>query len=149
MKKTGLPLEIFRNYLRKKGLKFTRERLIIFNGIISISKHFDADSLCEFLKGRNKNISRASVYRTIPLLVKSGLITESLRCNNKFSYELTFGRRHHDHMVCVKCGRIIEFYDARIEKLQNEVCKKRGFEPLRHKLGIKGYCRACLSKMRK
>ena len=141
--------EKFNSYLKSKGLKFTPERKIILQEVFSLRKHFNADQLFEKLHKKNKQISRATVYRTLPLLVESGLIIETLRCQGKVSYEQIFGHKHHGHLVCIKCGRIIEFRDERIERLQEEVCKKHNFKPVEHRLGIRGYCSECLARMNK
>jgi len=79
-------------------------------------------------------------------LVESGLIVETLRCQGKVSYEQIFKHKHHGHLVCIKCGRVIEFRQEEIEKLQNAVCEKYNFKAVEHKLGIRGYCRRCLSR---
>lgn len=138
-------LDVFHDYLRKNRLKFTHERKAILEGIFSLHKHFDADELYEKLHYRHKRISRASIYRTLPLLVRSGLIKETLRCLGRSSYEHIFGHRHHDHLVCLKCGKVIEFSNDKIEELQNTVCKKYHFQPIEHRLGIRGYCKECRS----
>ena len=133
----------FRDYLKSKGLKFTPERQVILKGVFSLHRHFDAEELYEGLRKQGGHLSRATIYRTIPLLVESGLIKETLRCQGRVSYEHIFGHGHHDHMVCMKCGRVIEFREERIERLQEVICKKYGFRSVEHRLGIKGYCRAC------
>ena len=136
----------FRGCLKRRGLNFTPERAIIVEEVLSFKGHFNADGLYERIHGHNKKVSRASVYRTIPLLVECGLIVETLRCQGRVSYECIFGSEHHDHMVCLGCGKIIEFKDERLEELQAEICKKYGFKQIEHRLGIKGYCKECVAK---
>jgi Fur family ferric uptake transcriptional regulator len=138
----------FKSYLKKKGLKFTPERKLILKEIFSLHKHFDVEDLFGRLRKKDKRISRATIYRTLPLLVQSGLIREALRRRDKVYYEHIFGHRHHDHLVCVKCGKTVEYVDKRIGKLQNEVCRKYGFRSVEHRLGIKGYCRKCQDKIK-
>lgn len=139
----------FRDHLKKKGLKFTPERELILKEVFSCHKHFDVEELFLRLRSKNRAISRATIYRLLPLLIDSGLIREALRCPDRVYYEHVFGHPHHDHLLCIKCGRAIEFRDERIEKLQSEVCKKYGFEPIEHRLGIKGHCRRCQKKISK
>ena len=134
---------IFRNYLKERGLKFTPERQLILKTVFSLHQHFDIDQLWERLHRKDRRLSRATIYRTLPLLIDSGLIQETFRCQEKVSYEHTFGHKHHDHMLCLKCGKVIEFRDERIEKLQEAVCKKYGFKVIQHRLGIRGYCEKC------
>ena len=136
----------FCSFLKSKGLKFTPERRVILEGVFSFHKHFDVDQLYDKLRGQGEHVSRASIYRTLPLLIKSGLIAESLRCQESVSYEHIFGHEHHDHMLCIKCGKVTEFRNEKIEELQEEVCKEYGFMALEHRLGIRGYCKRCRKK---
>jgi len=138
----------FKNYLRKNGLKFTPERQLILKGVLSLHKHFDIDQLWEKLHQKDNRLSRATIYRTLPLLVDCNLIQETLRCQGRVHYEHIFGHKHHDHMVCIKCGKVIEFRNEEIERLQEEVCKKYHFKPVDHRLGIRGYCEECQKKLR-
>ena len=137
----------FRNYLKERGLKFTSERALILKVIFSLRKHFDIDQLWERLHKKDKRLSRATIYRTLPLLVDSGLIRETLRCQERVQYEHIFGHKHHDHLVCLKCGKVIEFKKEEIEKLQEEVCKRYHFKAVEHRLGIRGYCEQCQNKV--
>lgn len=135
--------EKFNSYLKSKGLKFTPERKIILEEIASLHKHFNADQLFEKVHKKNKQISRATVYRALPLLAESGLITETLPCQNKVGYERSFERRPHSHLLCMKCGRVIEFKEEQAKRLGDIIRQKYKFEPM--KLGIRGYCDKCLS----
>ena len=138
----------FEEFLKSKELKYTFERKSIVKAMFLFYKHFDVEELFEKLHKQGNHISRATIYRTIPLLLKSGLITEALRCQDKTSYENIFNKKHHDHLVCINCGKIIEFYNEKIEKLQEEVCKQHNFVPIEHRLGIKGYCEDCYKKIK-
>lgn len=138
--------KIFIDFLKTRELKFTPEREEILNAVFSIHRHFDVEDLYQLLREQAKNISHATIYRVIPLLIESHLIKESLRCLGKVSYEHIFGHGHHDHLVCINCGKVVEFNEEQIEKLQLEVCKKYGFKPVEHHLGIKGYCERCQKK---
>ena len=139
----------FMDHLKKKGLKFTPERKLILKEVFSFHKHFDVEELFLKLRRKDKGISRATIYRTLPLLIESGLIREALRCRDRVYYEHVFGHEHHDHLLCIECGRAIEFKEDRIEKLQDTICKKYGFEPVEHRLGIRGYCKRCQKKISK
>ncbi len=136
----------FREHLKREGLKSTPERMVILREVLSAKKHFNADELYESIHKHNKKVSRATVYRTIPLLVECGLIIETLRCQGRVSYERTFGFEHHDHMVCLGCGKIIEFKDDRLEELQTQICERYEFKQVEHRLGIRGYCKECVVK---
>lgn len=136
-------LDKFIEYLRLKELKYTPERKIILEEVFKLHTHFNSEILFEKICRRTKKISKATIYRTIPILIDSGLMKEVLRQNGRAYYEHTFGHGHHDHLLCVKCGRVIEFYNKNIEKLQERICNEYDFKPTDHKLGIRGYCKRC------
>ena len=134
---------IFKDCLKSRGFKFTPQRRAILEEVFASHQHFDIEGLFESLRKRGKRISRATIYRTLPLLAESNLIKEAFRSQEKVSYEHIFGHDHHDHLLCIKCGKAIEFKDEKIEKLQEAVCEKYNFKPIEHRLGIKGYCKRC------
>jgi len=133
--------DLLLDYMRQKNLQWTSQRELVLQEILETPAHFDADALLARLRERGHAVSRATVYRTLPHLQACGLIREVLRCQGRAQYERT--ATHHDHMVCVRCGKIIEFRDDRIEKLQENLCRKHGFKPLDHRLGIRGICNEC------
>ncbi len=139
---------IFKNYLKAKGLKFTPERRLILEGVFSFSGHFNIEKLYDKLHRKTGTLSLATIYRTLPHLIESGLIREVMRCQNRPQYEKSFGYPHHDHLICIKCGKIFEFRDDEIEELQNKVCRRFAFRPTEHRLGIRGYCRSCQAKVK-
>jgi Fur family ferric uptake transcriptional regulator len=133
----------FRNYLKQRGLKFTQERCQILEEVFSLHKHFDVEDIYSRLKEKKEPVSRATIYRTFPLLIESGLIKEAFQDERKLHFEHTFGHKHHDHLLCLRCGKIIEFREEKIEKLQELICKKYDFAPMKHRLAIMGYCKEC------
>ena len=135
--------DIFKEYLLSKNLKFTAERQTILDRVFANHKHFEADELLVDLRQNKLKISKATIYRTLSLLVKSGLLREVIFGERHAHYEQVYGHEHHDHLVCNNCGKIIEFVEHRIEKLQDEVCKKNKFEPESHRLQIQGLCEDC------
>jgi Fur family ferric uptake transcriptional regulator len=137
------PEDHFRGFLRENGLAFTAARAAILRGIVASRGHFDADALHERLRRAGKTLSSATIYRTLPLFVRSGIIRETLRSRGRARYEPSWGRGHHDHLECLVCGRIIEFRDEELERLQDRVCRTHRFRPVEHRLGIRGYCAAC------
>ncbi len=134
--------EKFREFLTTKGLKLTKERDEILHEMLGMKKHFDLEELFIRLKTKGSKVSRASVYRTIPLLIGSGLIEEVERVDRHAHYERV-SDDHHDHMICIKCGKVTEFYSPTIEMLQSEICQKEKFKGIRHSLEIFGYCEKC------
>jgi Fur family ferric uptake transcriptional regulator len=101
------------------------------------------ERLYEKLRRKGKRLSRATIYRNLPLLRGSGLIKDVLARQKQSSYEHIFGHDHHDHLLCIKCGRLIEFSEEKIERLQETICKRYGFTSVEHTLAIKGYCKRC------
>ncbi|NTU41922.1 MAG: transcriptional repressor [Nitrospirales bacterium] len=136
----------FREYLLTKGLKLTRERDEILSEIVAMEKHFDPEELFRRLRAKGSKVSRASVYRTISLLVECGFIEQVERVDRHAHYERVAKDRHHDHMICMSCGRVIEFYSPTLEMLQEELCQRENFRGIRHSLEIMGYCRTCSEK---
>lgn len=139
--------DIKENGLRKslsvRGLRLTRERREILDEILAMEGHFDPESLLRRLKARGSSVSRASVYRTLPILVECGYICQAEKTDRHAHYERLAERDHHDHMICLKCGRVIEFYSPGLEDLQKTLCDREKFRPLRHSLDILGYCQTC------
>ncbi len=135
--------KVFKEYLKARGLKLTKERALILKDISSRSGHFDPEELYIGMKKRGLKISKASIYRTLPLLLDSGLIEQVERTEKHAHYEQTFGRNHHDHMLCISCGSVTEFFSEALEDLQDKICSKKDFEGVTHTLEIKGYCRKC------
>lgn len=133
----------FEKYLRTQGLKFTPQRKLILKKVFAKHDHFEADDLVMDFRLEGKKLSRATVYRTLPLLVQCGLIREVQFGDNHAHYEHTLGHKHHDHLICIRCGKVVEFCDDSIEKLQENVCVKHSFQAESHSLEIKGYCHQC------
>ena len=132
-----------RDYLRPKGLKFTPERQLILKEVFSTHRHFEVDDLFVRIRRRDKRISRSTLYRTLRLLVECGLLREVLFGERHSHYEHVLGHEHHDHLLCLRCGRVIEFSNGSIENLQERVCREHEFQPRGHQLQIRGYCRKC------
>jgi Fur family transcriptional regulator, ferric uptake regulator len=135
--------KIFQNFLGEKGLKFTKERIAVLKEVFSSHSHFEPENLYLRIKASGSKASRASVYRTLSLLVESGLVEKVTRTEKSNVYEHTFGHSHHDHMICDGCGSIIEFYSEKLENLQKEICVGNGFDGRSHTLEIHGYCTEC------
>ena len=135
--------KIFQNFLGLKGLKLTKERTAVLKEVFAFHGHFDPEHLYLRIKDSGSKASRASVYRTLSLLVESGLVEKVTRTDKGNVYEHTFGHTHHDHMICDLCGSIIEFYSEKLENLQEEICLSNYFDGKSHTLEIRGYCAEC------
>lgn len=136
-------IQIFREFIREKGLRNTPEREAIVREIFSTHDHFDADELLLRLRNKNKNVSKASIYRTIPLLVESGLIKEVFYEDGHLHYEHIYGHKDHCHFRCICCGKILEFAEDEILKIQSRIEKKLGFVVTSHRFELSGYCPEC------
>lgn len=139
-------IQKFREYIKEKGLRNTPERETIIDEIFAIHNHFDVDELYLRLRNKGKRISKASLYRAIPLLIDSGLIKEVYFEDGHLHYEHIYGHKHHCHLRCVGCGRIIEFVDDAVEAIQDRIGKKYDFTITFHRFELLGYCSQCLQK---
>jgi Fur family ferric uptake transcriptional regulator len=139
----------FESFLRGRALKLTTQRARIFERAFATHEHFTAERLYSWLhEEQGPKVSRATVYRTLSLLVEGGFLESLDTGRGELHYEHVLGHAHHDHMVCLGCGRIEEFVDERIEKLQQEAARAKGFEMVDHDLKLIGYCRACARERR-
>src|SRR2546422_4650473 len=133
----------FAESLAKNRLKMTRKRRAILERVLSLRGHFDVEHLLALLRESGLDISRATLYRTLPRLVEAGLVHKVEMAHGQARYEPIFGRHHHDHMVCLACGTIVEFESREIERLQEEVCRKKKFKMTDHTHQIRGLCSRC------
>ncbi|HYH06873.1 MAG TPA: transcriptional repressor [Thermoanaerobaculia bacterium] len=136
----------FQDYLQQQGLKLTSERIALVREIFSTHYHFEADELLGKMKEKSVKISRATVYRTLELLVKSNMVRRVHLGEDHYHYEHVSGNSHHDHLICTTCGNVIEFHDEQLERLQIAICEKKKFTPTFHNLQILGVCDSCRRK---
>lgn len=137
VKKTDVPKvtaeqQKFIDLLLRKKLKFTYERRHIFEEIQGLNEHFDADSLYDRLKKKGFRIARDTVYRTLPLLLECAIIQKSAGAGKRDYFERVSIKGHHDHMICIRTGKIIEFHSDEIERLQEEIARLYGFKIIFH-----------------
>ena len=126
-------IDILKNVLSNEGLRYTQQRQIIWDEIRTSSEHRDAEKIYTRIKNKNKiKVSRATVYRTIDVLVKNDLVRKVELGDGRALYEHKYNEEHHDHMICVETGKITEFYNEKLEDLQEEIVKKHGYELVRH-----------------
>ncbi len=136
----------FQQFLGGQGLKLTNERTALVREIFAIHYHFEADELLFKMKEKRVKISRATVYRTLELLVKSGMVRRVHLGEDHYHYEHVTGNSHHDHLICTTCGTVIEFNDPLLEARQHEICERKKFTPTFHNLQILGLCDSCRRK---
>ena len=125
-------VELLVEALKKEGLRFTEQRKSIWDEITSSDDHREAEDIFLSLRKKNINVSRATVYRTIDVLVKNNLVRKLDIGDAPSKYENKIDSHHHDHMICLETGDIIEFYNEELENLQDEIAKKHGYKVVRH-----------------
>src|ERR687886_485894 len=109
-------IDRFAGFLQQQGLKLTGERSALVREIFSTHYHFEADELLFKMKEKSVKISRATVYRTLELLVKSGMVRRVHLGEDHYHYEHVTGDSHHDHLICTTCGAVTEFHDETLEQ---------------------------------
>jgi Fur family ferric uptake transcriptional regulator len=132
----------FRDHLRRQRLKSTAQRDTIAKAFFATQRHISVEELYNEVKQLNPHIGYATVYRTMKLLTECGLAAERHFREGEARYE-SAEKRHHDHLICESCGKIVEFAEDRIESLQREIAKKQGFALTGHKMELYGLCRSC------
>lgn len=129
--------------IKAKGLKSTRQRSLIIDTFLASEGHASVEELWSKVRSADAKVSVATVYRTMKLLVESGLAHARNFGDGQTRYEAAIGRHHHDHLICTNCGDIIEFENDRIEQLQDTIAKRHGFKVTSHKMELYGLCKNC------
>ena len=128
-------------YLAEHGLRRTAPREAIIEAVLSTKEHFHAEELLDMARKIDASVSRATVYRTLPLLVKSGLLRELDLGRDVMFYDPNFVEHPtHNHLICVDCDKIIEFEDTNMELLENCITRRLGFSPANKIVRIEGHC---------
>lgn len=135
--------KIFEEYLQAKNLKHSEQREEILHVFLNIDKHLTANELYRIIQKKYPTVGYATIYRTLKLLCECGLCRELKFEDGTTRYEHLYGHRHHDHLICIKCGRFIEVVDPEIERLQERLVKLHGFYPERHRMELYGVCKRC------
>lgn len=130
-------------YLARKQLKQTKQRKLIVSRFLTMKTHVDAEELYESIRKEGFNIGLATIYRTLNLLRDAGLVEQNSFADGRAVFEISKPGGHHDHLVCTKCGRVIEFENEEIEKLQRAVALSHNFLLTSHRLDLYGLCEGC------
>ena len=140
MKEQQAP-EIFRKYLKDGKNRITPERFEVLDSAIKFDGHFAADDLFHLMKKNKSRVSRATVYNTLELLVQCELLTKRNFGDNMTRYESTLKKQRHDHLICVDCGRIVEFINQKIKALPEEISNDLGFNVESYSFNIFARCK--------
>ncbi len=132
--------EIFREFLKKGNNRITPERFEILDAALEFDGHFSADDLFIAMKNNNSRVSRATVYNTLELLTQAELLSVRNFGYKVNRYESAFKRQNHYHLVCIDCGRIVEFTESKLEEISEEISNKLGFEASSHSFNIFARC---------
>ena len=124
-------------------MKFTRQRELILDVLLNSNRHLSVEDMYRLVKKKDKAIGQATVFRTVKLLCEADLAQAVDFGGRVKYYEQLHGRKHHDHLICSRCGEYVEAMDPQIEKLQEKLCKKYGFLPISHRMEIFGVCKRC------
>ena len=128
--------------LRSKGIRLTAERQLVVRRAVAYL-HFTAEELVRDVRRVDPSVARGTVYRTLSLLHQAAVVEKHDFRYGPPNYEVTFAKAHHDHLMCVRCGEIIEFQEPRVEMLQQKVVKRYGYQLLSHTHKLYGLCQTC------
>lgn len=140
------PLEQFAQFLSLGGKRLTRQKRLIVEQIFSHHDHFDVNELLDHLQPllSRREISRPTVYRTLAELFKAGILRK-MTLAGRTVYEHEYGYPSHDHLYCQHCHKLIEFYNAHLERIRDQVAREHDFQVLGHRLLVHGVCARCRS----
>jgi Fur family ferric uptake transcriptional regulator len=139
-------VRLFSRYLREQGLPITQQREAVAQVVFSSAGHLSVEEIEQRLRQGEERIGKATIYRTLDLLVKSKLVEEHDFGEGFKRYEHRLSRQPvHEHLICIECGTVIEFRSDEVARIEQRVVSEHGFEPTRHRLEIYGLCRECRS----
>jgi Fur family transcriptional regulator, ferric uptake regulator len=137
-------VRLFGRYLRDQGLPVTQQREAVAEVVFSSDEHLSVDDIEQRLRRDGERIGKATIYRTLDLLVRSKLVEEHDFGEGFKRYEHRLSRQpEHEHLICLECGGVTEFESREVRRIQERVKESHGFRPARHKLEIYGLCRPC------
>jgi Fur family ferric uptake transcriptional regulator len=139
----ALSLDAFRRFLRERGLPVTTQREQVAEVLFAAGGHVSVDDVEHLLGVRDLHVGKATIYRTLDLLSQSGMIIQRDFGEGFRRYERVPGHPHHEHLICLRCGKVVEFQNNRLERLKTLIADEYGFQHSHHRLEIYGVCREC------
>src|SRR5260370_35866323 len=143
MKAFGPEMQVLMEFLRDRKLKLTPHRQLILDNFLTNEGHRSVEDIYRVVREEDPRIGYTTVYRTMKILADCGLAREIDLADGIMRYEHLYNHAHHDHLICMQCGKSIEFYKSEIEALQDEASEQLWFKGLDHKLQIYGLCNDC------
>ncbi|MCI5071445.1 transcriptional repressor [bacterium] len=137
-------LDLLNEYIKKKGLRYSKQREVIAKAFFKAQDHIEVEDLFAKIQKEDAKIGIATVYRTLNLLKECGLAVKRDFDTGIIVYEKA-QKKHHDHLICIECEKIVEFEEEKIERLQDKVAVDHGFKLTFHKMELYGLCSACQS----
>ncbi|MCH7683537.1 MAG: transcriptional repressor [Gemmatimonadetes bacterium] len=136
-------VEGFRGYMRDHNLPLTHQREAIASALFHSEEHLSVEDIEAILRDENVHVGKATVYRTLDLLVRAGLVDEHDFGEGFKRFEPRSARSHHEHLICLACGKVVEFTSERIERMKALIADEHGFRHHHHRLDIYGVCSEC------
>ncbi len=140
--------KLFKRWISDEGLKATKQREEILNILLDSYGHKNLAQIYAQVTKVNPKIGYTTVYRTLKLLTRFGLAVQRKFADGETRYELTSGDTHHDHLICLRCGKIIEFENEDIETLQKNIAHRYRFKTSHHRMELYGECADCSRRKR-
>ncbi|MFQ5449992.1 MAG: Fur family transcriptional regulator [Nitrospinaceae bacterium] len=136
-------IEILKDYIRQNNLRWTPQRKTVLEVFLDMEGHVEIEEVFEEVRKNDPTIGIATVYRTMNLLAECGLARDNTSPTGKKNFEKLYRQSHHDHLICIGCGKIVEFEHPLIERYQLEICQRYGFTLNHHRMEILGICPEC------
>lgn len=137
---------MLRDYIQRKSLRFSEKRLIILEAFLESDRHLTADELYAIVRKKDPTMGIATIYRTLQIFTECGISGELALGDTTARYYPTGGKAHHDHLICLRCGRVVNIVSTGIEKTQERLARKNGFLLESHRLDLFGVCGNCRKK---
>lgn len=139
----------FKRFIAERTLRNTKQRMAVFETFLRMKGHPKIEEIYAEVRKKHPSVGYATIYRTMKLLVESGVAGMRQFSDGTSRFEALGVSGHHDHLICLKCSRIIEFENSEIEALQERVAREHEFMPSSHKLEIYGFCKKCRGNIRR
>jgi Fur family ferric uptake transcriptional regulator len=135
---------VFREFLAGRGLRLSAPRRAVLRAAMALEQHFGRRQLERRLAA--SGVHRATIFRTLPLLVEAGIVARVREARGRVRFEHVLGHGHHDHLLCERCGRVLEFESPAVEREQERLCRKHGFRQTSHSFVVRGLCSECRAR---